>query len=81
MEVLLIGVAVAISLLMFKLKFEAARWGDLTLDIFFFMLLSWLFHGSEIGAVIAVTASLCISVYLYFKPPKLPSVKNSNPKE
>lgn len=81
MEVLLVGVAVAISLLMFKLKFEASRWGDLTLDIFFFTLLAWLFHGSEIGAVIAVTASLCISVYLYFKPPKMPKFDKPNPKE
>lgn len=72
MEVFFIGFCVFISLMVFKLKFEAERWGDLTLDIACFALLAWMFHGSEVGMVVAVIASLCISVYLYFKPPVMP---------
>ena len=72
MEVFVIGVTVFLSLMVFKLKFEAKRWADLILDVFVFALLIWLFHGSEVGMVVATIASMCTSLYLYIKPPVLP---------
>jgi len=67
---LLIGVITAFNLMIFKIKFEQKRYGDLLYDIVTFMILNAIFGGTLGGMIVAMIASGIISVYLYFNPPE-----------
>ena len=70
MELLLIGIFTFFSFMVLKLKFEAKRYGDFTLDLVFLVTASMLFHGTITGLTIAMIATTMMSIYLYFFPPK-----------
>ena len=67
---LVIGVLTAFNLLIFKIKFEQGRYGDLLYDVSTFLVLNVIFGGTLGGMIVAMVASGIISVYLYFNPPK-----------
>jgi len=67
---LIIGILTAFNILIFKIKFEQGRYGDLLYDIFAFLVLNMIFGGTLGGMIVAMVASGIISVYLYFNPPK-----------
>jgi len=74
MSLALIGIAIVVTflnLIMYKIKYEQDRIGDLTLDLAIMGFLNYVFAGTMSGMVIAMGVSFLIGVYLYFSPPKL----------
>ena len=65
------GVVTFLNLMILKLKFEQDRIPDLAVDIAGFLALNYMFGGTMGGMQIAMVASLILSCYLYFYPPKL----------
>jgi len=64
MIALMMGVAAAFNLLILVVKFKAARYGDLALDILAFVVLTALFGNTILGMLTATVASMIISIYL-----------------
>jgi len=70
MEVLMMGIVTFLNLLIIKIKFERGRTTDLAIDIGAILLLNYWFGGTLTGMLVAMIASLCMSIYLWFWPPK-----------
>jgi hypothetical protein len=66
----------AFNFLILKWKFERGRYGDLLFDIVTLALLGWMFKGTMGGMIIAMVASLMVSLYLIAFPPKLTKLFN-----
>lgn len=71
MEVIIVGVVTFFNLVVLKIKFEQGRTADLLVDVSALVTLNYLFGGTLTGMTIAMVASFCITIYLYFWPPKL----------
>jgi hypothetical protein len=70
MELLLIGLVSAFNMLIIKFKLEKKRFADAVLDLFLMAVLGWLFKGTYAGMVVAMVASMSISLFLLVSPPK-----------
>lgn len=70
MEFILIGIVSAFNLIIIKVKLEKKRYEDAVFDLSLMALLAFLFSGSYGGMVVAMIASLAISIYLLISPPK-----------
>lgn len=70
MEFILIGIVSAFNLIIIKVKLEKKRYEDAVFDLSLMALLAFLFSGSYGGMVVAMVASLAISIYLLVSPPK-----------
>lgn len=73
MEFILIGIVSAFNLIIIKVKLEKKRYEDAVFDLSLMALLAFLFAGSYGGMVVAMVASLAISIYLLISPPKFTS--------
>lgn len=73
MEFILIGIVSAFNLIIIKVKLEKKRYEDAVFDLSLMGLLAFLFAGSYGGMVVAMVASLAISIYLLISPPKFTS--------
>lgn len=71
MELLVIGVVVAANFIFIMFKYEQGRLLDASLDAILLTLVTIVFMGSYAGLVVGTVASLLISIYLYYKPPKI----------
>ena len=70
MEFLIIGVVSAINLIIIKVKFEKGRIEDAVFDLSMMGLLGFMFAGSYGGMVVAMVASMSISIFLLISPPR-----------
>lgn len=70
MELFVIGLVSAINLIIIKMKFERKRYEDGFFDLSLMAILVVLFSGSYAGMVVAMVASMFISLYLLASPPK-----------
>ena len=68
---LFMGVAVAINLIIIKIKIEGKRFFDAFLDGGVLVALSFVFGSSFSGLVTATVASSIVSLYLWKNPPKI----------
>lgn len=69
MEFLLIGLVSAFNMIVIKMKISRKRYEDASFDVVLLGLLTVLFSGSYGGMVVAMVASLTISIYLFISPP------------
>lgn len=69
MLLLTIGLITAFNLIVFKIKFEQGRYGDLALDFVTFAFLTAFFGHTLGGMVIAMIAGTVVSLYLFIFPP------------
>lgn len=76
MELLIIGVVVALNIIIIKMKFEKGRFEDAIFDSIILGGLTIVFSGSYAGLVVATIASMFISLYLLKYPPQFFSGKN-----
>ncbi len=67
---LIIGALVFFNLMMFKIKAEDGRYGDLALDFMSFAILSAFFGQTLGGLMIIAFAGTFVTVYLFFFPPE-----------
>lgn len=68
--VITMGIVAFFNLLILKIKFEHDRIADLCLDVATLITLSYVFGGTITGMLVAMIASACMSIYLWFFPPK-----------
>lgn len=68
--VLAMGIVTFFNLVILKIKFEQGRTADLALDIAALVALSYLFGNTLTGMLVAMIASMIMSIYLWFFPPK-----------
>jgi uncharacterized membrane protein len=66
------SICVALNLIVILVKYEKKRYLDLTIDILALILIMSIFSATNEARAIGTFASMVVSVYLYFKPPKLP---------
>jgi len=66
---LMIGVVTAFNFIILKWKFSQGRYGDMALDVLSFIVLAAIFGSTVLGMLVAMVASMGISVYLLFFPP------------
>jgi hypothetical protein len=71
MELVIVGVVTFLNLIILKIKFEAGRTADLIIDIGAIVVLNYFFAGTLGGMIVAMVASLLMSIYLWFSPPKI----------
>ena len=69
MEAILVGLATAFNFIIIKWKIEKSRAADATLDIGVMVALGWMFGGTMSGMVVAMIASVAVSLYLLKYPP------------
>lgn len=74
MEFLIIGVVAAANLVFILFKVEKKRYPDALLDFTLLVTVTGIAMGSYGGLVVSTIASLIISIYLYAKPPRLPTI-------
>ena len=84
MEFFIIGIVSALNLILIVHKFKKGRVEDGIFDTIFFICVTVIFGGSYAGMVVAMIASLIISIYLLVNPPTFfrellnkPTVKQS----
>ena len=65
---LLVGVVTAFNFIILKWKFNQGRYGDMALDVISLVILSALFGNTVLGILIAMVASMGISLYLLVFP-------------
>lgn len=65
-----IAVCVSLNLILVVVKYNLRRWRDFFTDIFFLTLVAMFFSSSFYALVVGTFASLIVSIYIYFKPPK-----------
>ena len=70
MEYFLMGIITALNLIFIYWKFQKARYEDAILDIIAFFIIVKLLGSSTGGMFVGMVASLTISIYLFFNPPK-----------
>ena len=63
------GVVTAFNLLVIVKKLNLNRYEDAILDVSLFVTVVFLFSGSYAGMVVAMIASLVVSIYLFKYPP------------
>ena len=68
--VIAMGIVTFFNLLVLKIKYEKGRTADLIMDVAALIVLNYLFGGTLTGMLVAMIASLCMSIYLWFWPPK-----------
>lgn len=68
-EFIIIGLVTAFNLLVIKAKFARKRYEDGILDLVLMLAVVVVFSGSYGGMVVAMIASLAISLYLFASPP------------
>jgi len=71
MPIIIAGVAVAVNLIIIKVKVEKKRYADAGLDGGVLVILGLLFAGTITGLMVATVASSVVSLYLYMSPPKI----------
>lgn len=71
MEFLILGIVSALNFIFILHKFQKKRFEDATLDSLLFVGVVVLFNGTYAGMVVGMIASLLVSIYLYFNPPRL----------
>jgi hypothetical protein len=76
MDALIIGIATAFNFIIIKWKIEKTRYGDAILDISSILTLAYIFGGTLGGMMVAMIASVIISLYLYKYPPNFLGNKN-----
>lgn len=64
------GIVTAFNLIIIKWKFDNGRISDAILDLVAFVIVCILFSGSTAALFVGMVASMCISIYLLFSPPK-----------
>lgn len=69
MEFVLIGLISAFNLLVVLVKVKKGRFEDAIFDAALMFLLSSMFSGSYGGMVVAMVASLSVSIWLFISPP------------
>jgi len=69
---LILGLVTAFNFLILKYKIERSRYIDALYDLVAILILSSIFAGTLGGMIIAMTASLVISLYLLKFPPLKP---------
>lgn len=77
MEYVLIGIVSAFNLLIIKFKVDRKRYEDAFFDAGLMVVLAYLFAGSYGGMVVAMVASLVISIFLFISPPKFTNKANT----
>jgi hypothetical protein len=70
MDIAIMGVALAFSILILKWKFEHKRYADFTMDLSMLIALSYFMGGTVEGELVAIIAQTIISFYLLAFPPK-----------
>lgn len=70
MEFVIIGTVSALNLIVIIHKFKKGRVEDGIFDSILFVVMASLFAGSYGGMVVAMIASLIISIYLWASPPQ-----------
>lgn len=81
MELLVLGVVVAVNFIIIKMKFDKKRWEDAIFDVIIFLVIMALFKGSYAGLIVGSVASLFISLYFLASPPQFFSGDNGLLKE
>lgn len=81
MELLILGVVAAVNMLIIKFKIEKARYEDAALDVFIMVVLTYLFSGTYSGMIVAMVASLFVSIVLFVSPPKFTKILKEKSKE
>ncbi len=71
METLILGLVVALNLIVIKLKFDYNRVQDAIFDLLALSTITYFTSGSFAALMVGTVASLIVSVFLYFSPPKL----------
>ena len=71
MELIILSIIVVSNFILLKFKWEKARFLDFFTDVFVLLSLSYMFAGTASGMIIALTAGMMMSVYLWFYPPHL----------
>jgi len=75
MFVILASLATVFNFIIVKIKLENKRFADAIVDISVALILGSMFMGSMLGMSIAMMASAMMSIYLWFYPPKVPTLK------
>jgi len=70
MDIAIMGVALAFSILILKWKFEHKRYADFTMDLSMLIALSYFMGGTIEGELVAIIAQTIISFYLLAFPPR-----------
>ena len=69
MEFVIIGIVTAINMIVIISKVKRKRYEDAVFDVTLLVIVATLFSGSYGGMVVAMIASMTISIYLYSYPP------------
>lgn len=69
MEFIIIAVVTAVNLIVIKLKVDRKRYEDAAFDFILFVTVTIIFSGTYSGMVVAMIASMIISIYLFASPP------------
>jgi hypothetical protein len=69
MELIVLGIVVAVNFIIVKMKFASKRWEDGIFDLLILFTIMALFKGSYAGLVVGSIASLFISLYFLASPP------------
>lgn len=70
MELILMAIATVFNFIILRLKYARERYEDLSIDVIVLVTLTWMFGGTMSGMVVAMIASMFMSIYLWFFPPK-----------
>lgn len=73
---ILAAIATAFNFLIILWKFTHERILDASLDFIIFACIALLFQGTVTGLQIGMIASMIVSIYLLFNPPKLAFLKD-----
>jgi len=73
-SLILVGLVTFINFIIIKIKIEKNRWYDAVIDIGFMIILGSMFFGSTGGAIIAMVASMAMSIYLWFDKPSVDKI-------
>lgn len=76
MELLIIGIVVALNIIIILRKFKNKRYEDGIFDTILLALVTIVFMGTYAGLVVGTIASLLISIYLWASPPQFFSGKD-----
>jgi len=69
LEMLILGIVVALNFIIIKIKLDRKRFEDAIFDVALLLIIMALFSGSYAGLVVGTIASLFISVYFLASPP------------
>jgi len=74
--IIIASLATVFNFIIVKIKLENHRWADAIVDISVALVLGSMFMGTMIGMSIAMMSSALMSIYLWYYPPKIPSIKD-----